>query len=291
MEKEFLNIRFNNRVKPNSAFDFVKLEDLLGRKFSDHSIETLHKVEFFMLLFITEGEGRHVIDFTEYPYKKGTLLTIRKDQIHKFIGGQNVQGYLLLFTDDFLVSYLEKLETQKAMQLFNELLGVPKIQSSGVDYNTILNSIKRIEQEYINQFDDYSLGIIRSELHILVTQLFRLKSKSTSQLKDKKYLTEFIAFQQLVEAHVNRTKSVSEYARMMAVSTKTLTTISKSSINKTAKEFIDEIGIKQIKRLLINTNLSIKEIAYASGFEETTNFYKYFKHRVGMTPERFRSSF
>ena len=59
-------------------------------------------------------------------------------------------------------------------------------------------------------------------------------------------------------------------------------------VNKSEKAFVDEISTKQIKRLLINTKLSIKEIAYQSGFEETTNFYKYFKRQTQVTPEQFR---
>lgn len=291
MKDKTVKIKFNNQVNPNSAFDMMKLEELLRRTDLDHNIEQLHKVEFFMLLLITEGQGYHTIDFTDYKLEKGSLLTIRKDQIHKFFRSKNIKGYTLLFIDDFLVSYLEKQETQKSLQLFNELLGVPKIQLSEIDYQTISNIVDRIENEYFNIMDEYALGIIRSELHILITKLYRIKSKGHQIIVDKKYLSEFINFQELVEDKVTTTTKVSDYAKMMAISTKTLNTISKNIVNKTAKEFIDEINIKQIKRLLINTPLSIKEIAYNSGFMETTNFYKYFKRQVNMTPEQFRSAF
>ena len=183
------------------------------------------------------------------------------------------------------------MEALKSLQLFNELLGVPKIQLSHADFDTIQSSISRMENEYLNPLDDYSLGIIRSELHILITKLYRIKSKEHQIVVGKKYLSQFITFQELVENHVVKTTRVSDYAKMMSISTKTLNTISKSIVNKTAKEFVDEISAKQIKRLLINTSLPIKEIAYASGFEETTNFYKYFKRQVGMTPEQYRSTF
>ncbi len=76
----------------------------------------------------------------------------------------------------------------------------------------------------------------------------------------------------------------------MGISTKKLNTFTKAIIHKSAKEFIDKICIKQIKRLLTNTNFSIKEIAYQMSFEETTNFYKYFKRQTSYTPEQFRAS-
>lgn len=285
-----VEVKFQNSANPDSTFDMVKLEELLKKGAIDHSPMQLHKVEFYIVFFIAEGQGYHTIDFTDYKYKKGTVLTIRKDQIHKFSNGNQPKGYLLLFTDEFLIRYLEESEVQKSMQLFNELLGVQKLQLSNLEIKEIESSIKRIELEYLKVNDEYSAGIIRSELHILITKLYRIKSQKNQIIIDKKYLSEFIQFQKLVEQNVRKTTRVHDFADMMTVSTKTLNTISKSIIHKTAKEFIDEICIKQIKRLLINTPLSIKEIAYESGFEETTNFYKYFKRHVKMTPEQFRAS-
>ena len=103
-------------------------------------------------------------------------------------------------------------------------------------------------------------------------------------------MKEFVAFQDLVENNSFQTTKVQYFADKMNISTKTLNTITKSIVHKTAKQFIDEICTKQIKRLLINTKLSIKEIAYQSGFEETTNFYKYFKRQTQTTPEQFRTT-
>ena len=188
------------------------------------------------------------------------------------------------------MSYLEDLEVLKSIQLFNEILGVPKIQLSQDNFQAIFALTMRIKQEYFKVNDNYSLGIIRSELHILIAKLYRLKSNQQSISTHKKYLHEFIHFQNLVEQHAKEYTKVKDYARLMAVSTKTLNNITQAIVHKSAKQFIDDISIKQIKRLLINTELSIKEIAYRVGFEESTNFYKYFKHHVQITPEQFRNS-
>lgn len=291
MAKEPLHIKFKNTQNPQASFDIIRLEELYRKTDLDHSPYELHLVEFYIIILIEEGEGTHTIDFVDYPYKKGTLLTVRKDQIHKFHQSHTAKGTMLLFTDEFLVSYLEKLEALKTLQLFNEFLGVPKIQLSNTELNQFSNSIQRIKNEYLNINDDYSLGIIRSELHIIIAQLFRIKSNRDPVIKSKKYLAEFISFQNLVEQNATQYTKVKDYARMMGLSTKTLNNITKNIVNKSAKEFIDEICTKQIKRLLINSDLPIKEIAYTSGFEETTNFYKYFKRQTQLTPEQFRNSF
>ncbi len=291
MKEKTVKVAFRNSINPKARFDLLKIEKLFERKNLDHDIEKLHKVNFFLLLFITEGSSKHTVDFTDYEIKSGSILTIRKDQIQKFCKTSDLKGYLLMFTDDFLVSYLERQETQRSLQLFNELLSSPFLQLDETYFEIILSIIKRIESEYFAVTDEYSLSIIRSELHILISKLFRIKSTSKQTSLNKKYLAEFITFQELVEANVSNTNRVSDYADMMHISTKTLNTISKQILDKTAKEFIHEIHIKQIKRLLINTTLPIKEIAYQSGFIETTNFYKYFKRQVSKTPEQFRVQF
>lgn len=290
MDTTLKHISFQNQQNPLAGFDCIRLEELFQRKGLNHSPFELHLVEFYMIVLIQEGEGAHTIDFTKHDYERGSLLTVRKDQIHKFHQSKSAKGVLLLFTDDFLVSYLEKLEAQKSLRLFNEILGAPKIQLSDEDTVETLELIARIKHEYFKVNDNYSLGIIRSELHILIAKLFRIKAQTNQTINDRKYLSQFIHFQNLVEQHASQHSQVKTYADMLGVSPKTLNTITRSIVHKSAKEFIDEICTKQIKRLLINTNLSIKEIAYASGFEESTNFYKYFKRQTQLTPEQFRHS-
>lgn len=274
-----------------AKFDIIKLEELYDRSDLNHSPYELHLVAFYMIILVESGKGSHTIDFINYEYEQGTLLTIRKDQIHQFHKSSNVKGSLLLFTDEFLVSYLEELETLKSLQLFNEILGVPKIQLSAIELKVIVELIQRIETEYFEFNDDYTLGIIRSELHILIAKLYRIKASKNQIINDRKYLSAFIEFQDLVEQNATKYTKVKDYSKMIGVSTKTLNTITRTVVNKSAKQFIDDICTKQIKRLLINTELSIKEIAYTSGFEESTNFYKYFKRQTELTPEQFRSTF
>lgn len=290
MPEKTKNIKFQNLQNPKVQFDLIKLEELFKRKGLDHSIEKNHKVQFYILIFIEKGTGHHSIDFEKFECSKGTILSVRKDQIHQFFKSDNLKGTLLIFTNEFLISYLEEMESQKTLFLFNEQLGVPKLQLKNLHFNTIFQSIKRIENEYLSIHDNHSLSIIRSELHILITQLFRIKSKKEHINLDKKYLKSFIKFQDLVEKNITKTSKVKDFAIELGISTKTLNAITQSIVHKSAKEFIDEICTKQIKRLLINTKLSIKEIAYKSGFEETTNFYKYFKRQTQTTPEKFRTT-
>ncbi len=289
MQKELPEVDFKNQDNPKSYFDIVKIEDLLQRDL-DHAIDENHLVKFYIILFIYEGKGYHTIDFKDYDYKEGIVLLIRKDQVHKFFRSLSVKGFLLIFTEEFIVSHLNQLEASKSMQLFNESLSFPKIEfSSAEDFKDFTVLVKHLELEY-NIKDDFSIGITRSVLHIVITKLFRFKSKAGHLVEKKKYLTQFLEFQKQVETDCFKSKKVQYYAGQLGVSSKTLNNIVNNVVSKSAKAFIDEITVMQIKRLLISTDDTIKEISYTAGFSDPTNFYKYFKKFTGISPEVFRQA-
>lgn len=288
-EKKLPAIKFDNKDNPQSYFDIVKIEGLLQRDLG-HDISKNHLVKFYIIFFVYEGQGYHTIDFTDYHYEKGTVLLIRKNQIHKFFRSTNVKGYLLIFTEEFIISHLNRMEALKSMQLFNDSLSFPKIEfNDKEEFSDFTVLIKHMESEY-HAKDDFSIGITRSVLHIIITKLFRIKAKAGHFFGSNKYISQFLAFQKLVEEDCFKSKKVQYYAEKLRVSTKTLNTIANSVVNNSAKTYIDEITIMQIKRLLISTDHSIKEIAYIAGFSDPTNFFKYFKKFTGNSPEVFRQA-
>ena len=77
----------------------------------------------------------------------------------------------------------------------------------------------------------------------------------------------------------------------MAVSEKKLTKSIAATLGKSPKALIDERIVLEAKRLLVHTNSSIKEIGFDLGFDEPTNFIKYFRKHEAKTPIEFRKSF
>jgi DNA-binding response OmpR family regulator len=53
--------------------------------------------------------------------------------------------------------------------------------------------------------------------------------------------------------------------------------------------FINDVRMKQATRLLVESPLSITEIAFDVGCEDSSNFTKAFKHQYGVTPSAYRN--
>lgn len=273
-----------------SNFNIFRLENLFDNE-NYEAVTKNHKVGFYTLIFITEGSGKHSIDFNDFTYSKGTILSIRKDQLQKFYFNNKAKGYLLCFKEEFLNRYLNEEEVGNSIQMFNHLLTSPKTQLRDQDFVGVYQLAIGVENEHFIISDKYSLKMIRSLIHILITLIYRIKSEGHNKVRLNKYVKEFIRFQNILEQDYNKTKKVFDYADKLGYSTKKLNTIVKFITDKPAKEFIDDTVVVKVKSLLLHSNSSVKEIAYKVGFNDSTNFYKYFKKFTNFTPEEFRKNY
>ena len=83
-------------------------ENFYVRRFSEHVrentfIEKPHGHDFYLMLLITEGSGKHIIDFTEYKVFPGAMFILSPGQVHQWLLSKDVEGYILFFTKDFFL--------------------------------------------------------------------------------------------------------------------------------------------------------------------------------------------
>jgi AraC-like DNA-binding protein len=65
----------------------------------------------------------------------------------------------------------------------------------------------------------------------------------------------------------------------------------KSRTRKTYSQFLIELRVGHACKLLIENNLSIKQLCYESGFNNFTSFHKYFKQITGKSPLTYQREF
>lgn len=98
----------------------------------------------------------------------------------------------------------------------------------------------------------------------------------------------FSQFMQLLASNNAMRHSVAWYANRMAISAKYLTYICNQVVKRTPSDIINEVAIREIKRRLVVTDDSIKEIAYSMDFATASSFCKYFRMHTGMSAQAFR---
>ncbi|WP_136809986.1 helix-turn-helix domain-containing protein [Desulfosediminicola flagellatus] len=112
----------------------------------------------------------------------------------------------------------------------------------------------------------------------------------TAENKNEEWFILFEYFKKHLVEHHTATKSVKDYALMLNISPKHLNIICKSFSGVTAKQYIDTFMVTEIKRALATSDDLVQKISDEFGFDEPTNFVKYFKKHTGQCPAQFRKT-
>lgn len=113
-----------------------------------------------------------------------------------------------------------------------------------------------------------------------------LRSDNQKHLSRSEMMTQ--EFNSLLEEHITRERQISFYASMLCVTPKYLSTIIKKVSGQTANFWINRKLIEVISHQLLHTSKSLKEIAYALNFSNSSSFGKYIKAQTGMSPTDYR---
>jgi AraC-like DNA-binding protein len=95
-------------------------------------------------------------------------------------------------------------------------------------------------------------------------------------------------FSQLVEWNYTRYHTVADYAGLLNITPKALNKRVTRYTNTTPNEIIKERIILEAKRLLVHTQLSVKEIGYKLGYDDTSYFIRLFSKQSATSPHNFR---
>lgn len=286
--KDIPEIRFKkSEALQVNGFQLVVLEELMITLSTqiDHNPFQPHRLSFFAILIITGGEVNHMVDFEVHNLREGDVMVISKGQVHAFDECADYKGYLVLFTEEFMQKYMAQATIAQIYQLYNYFLRQEKINNP--ERSSMLMNV--LDRE-VNNTSSSLPNIIGALLAIYLLKLSDENNRSTVISVDNKNLDYFNQFKLLVEKNFSITRDAKVYAADLSVSYKHLNEACKEIVKTTAKSFIDDYVVLEAKRMLVSTSFSAKEIAFALGFDEPTNFQKYFKKHTSLSPLEFRKT-
>ncbi len=249
------------------------------------------RTEFYHVIWFQKGTHSVLIDFKPIKIKPNTILFLPKDTVQRFDKNCRFEGKAILFTSSFFCKTENDTTFLRSSILFNDLLSVAHIQIKTTDV-FFTDLVKFMESELKKEKDNSQADILRNLLHnfLLFSERERRK-QSFTEIKKGANLNFVILFKDLLEANYRKLKQVGSYAEKINVSQKQLNQATSKILDKSPKQMIDDRVILEAKRLLVHTNMSIKSIGFYLGFDEPTNFTKYFRKHTKSTPVEFRAQF
>lgn len=285
MTNEIKNLKF--KKNSNTQIELVSLHTLITTK-KDLLVKP-HRTNFYHVFLFENCQPIHLVDFEPIQVTPYSLLFIDKEQVHQFDQLLCYHGVILIFTEDFFCTNETDFRFLRSSILFNDFANQPIIRLNKTEFEKFINICKNITEELKLPADKSQPFLLKNLLHNFLLLAEREKSKhGFKEFKKGADLDYTLLFRSLLETNYIKWKSVNEYAQIICISEKRLGQATAKVLGKSPKEIINDRILLEAKRLLVHTNLSIKEIGQELGFEDPAYFVRYFKKNTDTTPLEFR---
>lgn len=221
----------------------------------------------FVLFFIEDGEMEFQCKGTTFTAGKDDIVLLDCKEFHSYTALNDVSFYWFHFNGHIVQPYLDLLWNQSGAHFS----GQRQAKRHFLDIHKLLS--EQISQD--------------SQASVFIHQIFASISNessgalSESVLRAKEYIT----------AHFQEDITVDDIAGQVSLSRYHFSRMFQAEMGLSPYAYLLELRMNYAKQLLIETGLSVEEIADRCNFCSTSNFIRLFRKRNDITPAKFRRVF
>lgn len=224
----------------------------------------------YVFEYIIKGTGTIIQDGKEYTASMGDIYLIHRNTTHKYFSSAsdpwnkvffNVRGELV---DSLIKSY--------KMQ--------DRVVVSGVDaYELFMDA-------YNLTYSDISLDKIISETAIFIHKIIQKMYESIKN--ESHHSDEALTLREYLDKRINKNVTIEELSNSIYRSKDYTIKLFKKEFNTTPYAYLTEKKLDAAGYMLLNSQSSIKQVAFNLGFEDQHYFSNVFKKKYKMSPKQYR---
>lgn len=267
-----------------NAIKHIPIEYFKWGTYPDHfKIDMPHRHEFAELLFFTKGGGIHEIDFQDFAVRTFAVHYIPKSTVHFLKRDIQSDGFTISFDTEYL-------ERNQVHRIINPLQLDPFVLDlTEQEFSTLFQQVEVLIQRIIQRKGYYQDKTFLVSLELLLNSI-QLEKQSQSKTKVNPASESSMSrdFKYLVKTNIHQHRNVYWYASQLGVSEKHLGNEFKTQVGLSPKSYILQSLLSSVKKDLINSSKSIKQIAFEHEIDPSS-LSKLFKKHVGFTMSQYRS--
>lgn len=271
----------------NDSSSLLFVDHLADYIAKHHNMVFPHKHNFHHFVLFTKGSGNHLIDFEKHDIEAYQIYFMAPGQVHTWNFSGDEQGFVVNFDPEYFQSFLLRTDY---LNRFSFLSGQSDQIVFTIPETNRQEALKMFEAFYQTSKNPIATDLIRVSLLQLLLWIESWHGTKTEKTSNPYNYTIFHNYQRLVEKNFKEIRLPKAYAEQLFITPNHLNAICKSYIGSSAGEIIRERVLLEAKRLLVNKNLNINEIAIELNFNDNSYFTKFFKKATGLTPDEFRKN-
>lgn len=145
-------------------------------------------------------------------------------------------------------------------------------------FNAVLKEVQESQVPYSEMMADFYVKI-------LLTEILRKKGVEENSLVKNAAFSEIYEY---IYEHYAEINSIEDICRALFITNYYVSHVFKKYTGTSPMQYVARCRIAHAKKLLDETDLTVREISTQCGYDETTNFFRNFKRSEGITPTEYR---
>lgn len=289
-------MRIRKETNIPSAFTVDTIIDVYRFTMSSYRVRhenPLVVFDYWQLLYIERGEYTCAIDGDLFCLKEGQALFCEPGGTRYVVGQQNASVAYISF----------RCASEKMYQFRNRVVNVDDGQWALLSRVLTIGREAFVDipedQPFYGQqtaagTTDYALQTLKNSLELLLLSLAETKEAKPEtyapHCQTNYYTVQFRHMKEYLSHRMSQNVTVEELCMTTGLSRATVKRIFRCCAGMGPIQYFRTMRMKEAKRLIRETDLSITQIAEALGFSGIHHFSRVFKNTTGMSPREYAGS-
>jgi len=224
-------------------------------------VNKLYVFDKHCMFVIQSGHGIFQVDFKNYVFTKEKIFFLSPGQSFQLLSGDFVMKQYDI--NDEAITQLNN-----SRFLFKHIIGLGHIEVKDDKQIAIEDDLFKIEGFLTTSIEDW-----------ITLNPFQTTQENINLLFDVK---------EIIDEKYRESINLTSISNQLKQSESFIDNLAKSKLHYTIQKLKTEKQLLEAQRKIVFTNLSTKEIAYESGFNDPNYFNRFFKKQTQLTPLEFR---
>ncbi|MCI9845526.1 AraC family transcriptional regulator [Flavobacterium pectinovorum] len=247
------------------------------------------------ILLMISGKMKVQVNFETFIVSPNDILIISPHSIINFLEViEPVQNIGIVFTEEFALRNILNYQDVRLLR-FIELQDTPVLSLSESNFLIVFDLLKKMHKFNVGEdgFTYYKDEKIFHYFNLVALEIMDIYRDQVNKVdlrtnRKKEIIKDFLS---LLSIHVRDKRNVQFYADKLFITPGHLSKLLKEVSGNTSREVIEEAVVMEARNMLVDSSLSLAEIAEKLNFSDPSFFGKFFKKKMKITPKAFRDKY